>query len=150
MKIKTKYHGETEIKKENIIHFPLGIPSFLEEKHFILLPFSDDTPFYILQSTLTENVAFVAINPFEYFQQYEFEINDSTKELLEIESQEDVLILSFLTVADPFEKTTANLQAPLVINVKKKIGKQMVLNEGVYTTKHYLFNQESSVQQGEK
>ncbi len=47
MKIQTKFHGEIEIKETDIFTFESGIPGFLDEKKFTLLPL-DETPFFVL------------------------------------------------------------------------------------------------------
>ncbi|MDX5476625.1 MAG: flagellar assembly protein FliW, partial [Bacillaceae bacterium] len=45
------------------------------------------------------------------------------------------------TVHEQFQETTANLQGPVVINVNKKLGKQVILTGTSYETKHKLFEQ---------
>src|SRR4051812_27185017 len=110
---KTKYHGEIEIKDEEILHFEKGIPGFLDEKEFVILPLADDQSFSVMQSVNKPNLGFVVVSPFLYFQDYEFELEDSVVEELGIKSADEVLVYSLLTVKDPFEKTTANLQGPV-------------------------------------
>ncbi|WP_102344867.1 flagellar assembly protein FliW [Bacillus sp. Marseille-P3661] len=147
MKIQTKYHGEVEVDAANIIHFNQGIPSFVEEKQFYILPFSDDTPFLIMQSIQTPGLAFVVVSPFNFFDDYSAKLSDQVVEQLQIEEQEDVALYVILTVQEPFEKTTANLQGPIVINSKKNLGKQIILNDTNYRTKHLILNQKASVGQ---
>ncbi|MBS4174161.1 flagellar assembly protein FliW [Bacillus sp. FJAT-49736] len=139
MKIRTKYHGEIEIKNEEIWLFNNGIPGFPAEKEFILLPLPDNDVFTILQSVKTAEIAFVITDPFSFFQNYEFSIDDQTLEQLKLQNEEDVQVSVILTVQDPFEKTTANLQAPVIFNVNNKEAKQMILNDKQYTTKQSLF-----------
>lgn len=134
--IQTKYHGEIEINKEDILHFEKGIPGFLDEKDFILLPLSDDQTFSIMQSLTTPYVAFVIASPFHFFQDYEFKLEDPIVEELDIKAEKDVLVFLILSVGDPFEKTTANLQAPVIINSSNHKAKQVILNDGRYKTKH--------------
>lgn len=141
MKIETRYLGEVEINVDKIIHFENGIPSFLEEKKFILLPFGEGTPLYILQSVVTPELGFVVVSPFQFFPDYQVKLADSTIEALEIEKEEDVAVFTILTVQDPFVKTTANLQGPVVINSKQQKGKQISLNDPNYSTKHLLMPQ---------
>lgn len=143
VKIQTKYHGEIEIDQSQAITFPQGIPSFLDEKEFCILPFSEDTPFFILQSLQTSSLAFVIVSPFDFFDDYEVKLADSAVKGLEIEDKEDVMVFSILTVQDPFQNTTANLQGPIVINDRKKLGKQIIQNESPYTTKHVLFRSQT-------
>ncbi|OQP17252.1 flagellar assembly protein FliW [Geobacillus zalihae] len=138
MNIDTKYHGTVAVKEEDIIHFPHGLPGFTDEKRFVLLPLAD-TPFVILQSVETPALGFVLIEPFSYFPTYEIGLDDNTLEQLQITGEQDVALYVILTVADPFDDTTANLQAPIVINVHKRLGKQVILTNTDYKTKHRLF-----------
>lgn len=142
VKLRTKHLGEIEIQKDDIYTFLNGLPAFEQETEFALLPFSQDELFYILQSTKTEEVAFVLTNPFHFFHDYEVRLTDALKSQLDIMKKEEVAIFSVLTLQEPFRKTTANLQAPIILNVTKKQGKQFVMSDSGYETKHYLFPQE--------
>lgn len=141
MKIETKYLGELEVDESKVVHFESGIPSFQDEKKFIVLPFSEDTPFFILQSLQTPELAFVIVSPFQFFPDYKADLTDATIEALTIEEQEDVAIFVILTVQEPFTNTTANLQGPIVINTKNQKARQVGLNNSSYTTKHLLMPQ---------
>jgi flagellar assembly factor FliW len=138
MKLRTKYHGEIEISEKDIFHFEHGIPGFLDEKQFVLLPL-EDTPFVILQSVKTPALGFAMIDPFVYFPDYDIELDEQTVTQLELSSEKEVIVYVILTVADPFDNTTANLQAPIVLNYEKKLGKQVILTNTPYKTKHRLF-----------
>ncbi|WP_368506052.1 flagellar assembly protein FliW [Alkalihalophilus sp. As8PL] len=141
MKMETKYTGEIEIENERIIHFEKGIPAFESEQTFVLLPFEEGTPFYVLQSTTTTEVAFIVINPFQFVPGYQVKLPDATIEQLEITSEEEVATFIMLTVHEPFQETTANLQAPIIINATKQKGKQLLLSNSEYETKHTIFKQ---------
>jgi flagellar assembly factor FliW len=138
MRLRTKYHGEIEINENDIFHFEHGIPGFLDEKQFVLLPL-EDTPFVILQSVKTPALGFAMIDPFGYFPDYDIELDEQTVTQLELSSEKEVAVYVILTVADPFDNTTANLQAPIVLNYEKKLGKQVILTNTSYRTKHQLF-----------
>ncbi|MBU8731777.1 flagellar assembly protein FliW [Cytobacillus oceanisediminis] len=146
MNIQTKFHGVQEINQDDIINFPSGIPGFLEEKEFYILPL-EGTDLFVLQSVKTPEVAFIVTDPFVLFPQYEFDLPKEALEKLEIQTDKDVATFAILTVRDPFEETTANLQAPLVINQTKKIGKQIILNQTPYQTKHEIMTPQD---QGER
>ncbi|MDV2684290.1 flagellar assembly protein FliW [Alkalihalophilus lindianensis] len=139
MKFETKYTGTMEVEKERIIHFEKGIPAFESEQTFVLLPFEEGTPFYVLQSTTTVEVAFIVINPFQFVPDYQVKLPDATIEQLEITSEEEVATFIMLTVHEPFQETTANLQAPVIINATKQKGKQLLLSNSEYETKHAIF-----------
>lgn len=144
MKIQTKYHGEMEIDQSKIIEFEQGIPSFLDEKQFYILPFSDESPFFIMQSVKTPGLAFVIVSPFEFYKDYSVKLSEQVIEALEIDSQDDIVIFTILTIQEPFNNTTTNLQGPIVINDKRKLGKQVILSDSPYKTKHLLTGQLST------
>ncbi|ASB87178.1 flagellar assembly protein FliW [Bacillus sonorensis] len=136
MIIQTKYHGDTQIQEEQMILFANGLPGFSDEKKFVILPLSEDSPFVVLQSAETAELAFIVASPFVFFKDYGFDLDETTVELLEIESAEDVEVMAILTIEEPFEKSTANLMAPIVVNRKKMLAKQVILHDSPYQTKH--------------
>lgn len=144
MKIDTKYHDKVHIEENEIITFTNGIPGFLDEKKFVILPFGDDTGISIMQPIENAQLAFVVTNPFFFFKEYDFAIDDQIVELLQLDSEKDVTVYVILSVKEPFEKTTANLQAPVVINNKKQLGKQVILTNTSYQTKHKIFEKMST------
>ncbi|CAM3952313.1 flagellar assembly protein FliW [Mesobacillus thioparans] len=141
MKIGTKYHGEVEIHNNEVLAFDKGIPGFLDEKKFVLLPLSEENIFYVMQSAATPALAFILSNPFNFFKDYDFKLEDTVVEELGIKLEQDVQVYSILTVHDPFEKTTANLQAPIILNVENYKAKQVILHEEQYSTKHPIFGE---------
>ena len=143
MKIETKYHGEVDITTDEIWTFTKGIPGFPQEKQFAILPLPDNDVYAILQSVETASLGFVIVNPFLFFPDYDFDIDEATVHQLSIEKETDVGVYTILTIQDPFEKTTANLQAPLIMNTKNKQAKQLILSDGKYNTKHRIITKEA-------
>ncbi|SFD41935.1 flagellar assembly factor FliW [Bacillus sp. OV194] len=138
MELKTKFHGYIEVKQENVITFEHGIPGFEEENEFVILPF-EDTPFSIMQSVATPGLAFVTADPFMYFPEYDFTLPESVVNELEIKEQQDIFIQVIVTLRDELKESTANLQAPVIINKVKSLGKQVVLDDNQYTSRHLIF-----------
>ncbi|MRH41973.1 flagellar assembly protein FliW [Aquibacillus halophilus] len=139
MHLHTKYFGEIKVNQQDIITFPQGVPGFQDEKEFVLLPLEDNPVFQVLQSTNEQELAFIVVNPFLFVKDYEFDIDENTIESLDIQSETDVQILSIVSLREPFETSTANLQAPIVINQVKKIGKQYITNIKKFATKEAIF-----------
>lgn len=135
MNTKTKYLGEVIIEDINKIHFSTGLPGFADEMEFVLLDLPGNAAFQILQSVLTENVAFIVTNPYHFYQDYAFELDDASIENLQIESEKDVAVFSIVTLKSPFEKSTLNLKAPVIINSTKRRGKQYILATDEYPSK---------------
>lgn len=129
MLINTKYLGEVEIEASEILSFHHGLLGFQEYKEFILLPLDADLPLALLQSTEEVSIGFIVALPFAFKQDYAFDLSDEDKSDLQIEKEEDVLTYSILTLNETFADSTINLLAPVVININKKIGKQIVLQD---------------------
>jgi flagellar assembly factor FliW len=137
MKLQTKFEETVEIKESDILNFDQGLPGFEEEKQFVLIPMQG-TPFSILQSVATTELAFITANPFVFFKEYDFELLSTVQEQLHVKESSDVFVQVILTVSEPFDKSTANLQAPIIINQKNNAGKQVVLTDRKYQTRHLL------------
>ena len=138
MIIQTKYFDKVEINEADIIKFQNGLPGFLDEKQFVLMNL-EDTVFQVLQSVETQALAFIVVNPFQFKSDYEFVLDNQVVEQLKIESDEDVTILSIVTLKNSLKESTVNLKAPLVINAEIKEGKQYIIQKTDYTTKESIF-----------
>ncbi|WP_229683060.1 flagellar assembly protein FliW [Virgibacillus oceani] len=124
-----------EIDTSKIVEFSMGLPGFIEETKFVLLDLPGNPVFQVLQSVRSETVAFIVTNPYTFYTNYTVDLNDSLQETLHIESERDVAILAIVTLSQPFDKSTLNLKAPVIINSKNKRGKQYILNTDDYSSK---------------
>lgn len=129
MQIQTKLLGEVTIDEKEILTFECGLPGFPNEKRFVLLPIDSELPIAILQSTNDANIGFVIAYPYTFKTDYAFDIGEEDIADLQIESEEDVVTYAIVTLKDSLNKSTLNLLAPIIINIKKKLGKQIVLND---------------------
>lgn len=129
MNIETKFLGQVEIDEQEIISFEFGLPGFPELQKFVLLSLDADLPLVVLQSTEQAEIGFVVAYPFAFKKDYAFDISDEDKEDLQIEKEEDVITYSIVTLKESFPESTLNLLAPVVINMNKKLGKQIVLHD---------------------
>ena len=144
MLINTEVFGPVEIDKDKIIKIEEGLLGFEEEKEFVIINMEEgDYPFQWLQSVNTPELAFVIINPFYVFPDYKFTISKKVQEKLEIEDEKDIVIYSIVVVPGDMEKMTANLLGPIVINTNKRLGKQIILDDNRYSTKHFIFQQKT-------
>ncbi|WP_338449520.1 flagellar assembly protein FliW [Niallia oryzisoli] len=148
MNIQSKYHGEITVHKEDILYFEKGIPGFPYESQFVLIPLTEDGLFQVLQSTVNAEVGFITTDPFFFKQDYDFEVDDAVVEGLGIEHEKDVKVVVIITPQEPFNRSTANLQAPIVINTANNNARQVILNNTNYLTKHPLFAEETVTAKG--
>jgi len=144
MRLLTKHFGELDIDESKIIAFPEGIPGFEQEREFVVINNEDETnPFQWLQSINNPDLAFVIINPFHVFPDYDIILPETVQKKLLINDEKEVVVYSLVVVPKDIHKMTVNLLAPIIININKKIGKQVILEDSRYTTKHYIFKQAS-------
>lgn len=139
-KINTLRFGELEVEESTIVKFADGIPAFEDEHEFVILPYEEGTPYMFLQSTVTPELAFLMTDPFVFFPDYTFELDDTNEALLGIESMDDVVVCTLISIPRTgVADMTTNLLAPVVINRRTMQAKQVVLEGKPYETKHRLF-----------
>ena len=143
MIIKSNLLGELEIDDQDIIHFTEGIPAFEEYKEYIIMPVSEKSPFYYLQSVQEPDLCLIITNPFVFFPDYEIEIADEELQSLEVRGEPgNLAIYVILTIPEEFRLTTANLLAPIVINPENRRAVQYVVVNVKYSTRHFIFKPE--------
>jgi flagellar assembly factor FliW len=144
MLIQTFRFGEVEVKEEDIYVFPAGIPGFEDLKRYVTLQPSPDIPFCYLQSIDDGELAFLITNPFVYYPDYEFQLSDAQQDELAVGKVEELSIWSIVTAQQTLQDATMNLKAPVVLNTKRRCGKQILLHDTHYTTKHPLLHPANS------
>ncbi|MFQ3547767.1 MAG: flagellar assembly protein FliW, partial [Termitinemataceae bacterium] len=97
---------------------------------------AEQQPFFWLQSLDVMKVAFILVNPFLFRPDYELDVDDKELRDIGITSPEHALVFSIVTIPADGSPMTANLQGPLVINRESHIGKQLVLTDQRWKTKH--------------
>jgi len=142
LNIQTSYFGEVEIDEKDILNFPKGILAFEEFNKFVIINSTEEElPFSWLQSIDEKDVAFIMIDPFLFKKDYEVDLSDKVIEELDIESESDVAIYTFLVIPEQVDQMTANLTGPIVININKNLGKQVVLEDKRYHTRHKIIDE---------
>jgi flagellar assembly factor FliW len=111
----------------SVITFTQPIPGFPSLKRFVLVRMDDESVISELRSLERAEVRFVVATPGVFFSDYGIEIDDQQCADLGLSDAEDVLVLVMLTVGDDAASTTANLLAPVVINVRTRAAAQIIL-----------------------
>jgi flagellar assembly factor FliW len=145
MKIQTTRFGEVEISDNQIISMPSGILGFSAEHHFVILEEEAGGPFEWFQSIETPGLAFVMIDPNFVASDYEFEVSDEQMKKIDAQVEEDISVRVLITIAREFKDTTVNLQGPILFNLKKRLGMQLVIPDGRYSTRQPLFGDRLSM-----
>lgn len=149
MRVHTKHFGDLEIDESKIITFPEGLPGFEQVKQFTIIDDKEDSPFKWLQGVDNPQLALVMITPYYFRPDYEVDIADSEVAILEIQDSQDVVVYSIVVIPEDTSRMTANLKAPVLINMKNNRGKQVIMEKGNYSVKHYIL-EELQQWEGEK
>lgn len=137
MEVISPVHGKITYDENEIIKFEKTILGF-DELHNFILRKVENSNFTILQSLEDEKISFVLISPFDIVSDYEIKLGNETVERIEVDTANDVSIFSLVTLNSDIKKITANLKAPIVINVKKNLGEQIIVDKEKYKIKHPL------------
>ena len=137
--IKTGRFGQLTIGSEEIIQIPQGIMGFPEYTEFCLVDPGDETLILWLQSVRNPDIAFPVLEPKIFKPEYSTRLSAAELRELKLENISQSAVFSILTIPGDVMQMTANLKAPLVINLKDQIARQVVLQENEYTIKHLMF-----------
>jgi flagellar assembly factor FliW len=138
--VRSRVLGELTVTPGEIITFPRSLPGFPGLTRFILIFDPDQSPFGCLQSVDDPDLFLVVLDPAQMVPDYQLGPLDSTLKELAVESTQDLKVLVILTIprGRP-QEATANLSAPLLLNLKKGLGKQMVLEKPQHSLQHSIF-----------
>jgi flagellar assembly factor FliW len=123
---------------EDVIIFPSGIPGFEECRKFVLASIAEYAPFEWLVGIDNPPVRFAIINPMLIRPDYQPAMIRKQFEDIEIEQPHDVLLYSIVTIRENPLESTANLVGPVIINKRKRIGKQVIIDDERYTTQEFI------------
>ena len=138
VKLSTSNFGNLSIEKENIITFEQGLLGFEELKQFAIIAVEECLPFEWLVSLEDPMVAFPILNPTFFFSDYKPSLSKDDLVLLNIKKEKDVEMFCIVTLGKKPEDVTLNLKGPILINMKNKMGKQVVITEDYYSLNQQL------------
>ena len=124
-----------------MIAVPQGIMGFPEYTKYFLVDPADDTLILWLQSIENPEVAFPVLEPKIFRPDYAARLSAAELRELKLENVNQSAVFSILHFPEDITQMTANLKAPVVINLKAKIARQVVLQENEYSIKHLMFKE---------
>jgi flagellar assembly factor FliW len=138
MRIETTRFGTIDVNDQSILQMPDGMLGFEYCTRFVLIEDIPESAFKWLQAVDDAAVAFIVINPADFFPEYEVELTDGQAESLDLKDPGESVMFTTVTVARDEGKVTTNLVAPIVINSRTLQARQVVLQDERYCTKHVI------------
>ena len=130
-------------REESVFEFPSGLPAFEHEKRFVLIESPENAPLVFLQSLADRGLCFLAFPILVVDRNYQLGISPEDLAALELDTDRqpelgaDALVLALLSLHDGFS-ATANLMAPIVINLGTRRALQAIRCDSLYSHEHPL------------
>ncbi len=133
--------GEFTVAEETLIVFPGGVVGFPEEERFVILEHKE--PFCWLHSVDNPNLAFVVVESGEFGEGYKFNLPYEESKI-NLKADDEAAVLVIVTFRNAPAMTTANLKAPLVVNLRNRRGMQLILDDQRFSTRTPLWQDETN------
>ncbi len=137
----TKYFGTLPHTDESVFEFPQALPGFEDEKVFVFIETAESAPLVFLQSLSRATLCFLAFPIQVVDRDYQLAIAPEDLEALDLQTSQqpvlgsEVVVLALISLHDGFV-ATANLMAPVVLNVKTRRGLQAIRRDRLYSHQH--------------
>ncbi len=127
MQLHTSRFGFVEIEPEDILLFSKGLFAFENHRHWVLLADADNDAVAWLQSLNDPEIALPMVSPRKFIPGYQVRLARDQLTPLELAALDQAFVLTVLGRNDG--ELTLNLKAPVIINLDRRIGRQVVSND---------------------
>jgi len=141
MQLDTLRFGIVEVDQEKVIDFGDGIPGLEQYRKYALLQFEDSYPIVWLQSMEDTGICLPVLDTFKVLPDYVFDIDDTDVKALELNTPDELHVVSVVVIPEDIQGMTVNLAAPIIINTKTGNAKQIVLSGSEYNVRAPVFQQ---------
>ena len=141
---KSTRFGEFTVPVETVITIPAGVIGFPHTTKYVKLDHKH--PFSWLHSIEDPNLAFVVVDGFEFGQQFDVKPPVGDKDT-DLKADDEYAILIIVTVRSDPRLTTANLKAPVFVNMRNRKGVQIIIDDPRYSTRFPLWTEEQAASQ---
>src|SRR3954464_11226960 len=126
MKIDTSRFGIVDIEPDDLLHFASGLLGLEECRHWVLLADAENEALGWLQSTSRPDVAVAVVSPRRFVPEYQMRVSKGELAPLDLPDVREAQVLTI--VGKNQDGVTLNLKAPLVINLERRLGRQVITN----------------------
>ena len=126
--VSSRCFGALEVPEERIFEFTEELAGYPGRKAFALLELEHTAPFLCLQSAEDPAVALAAVDPARIVPDWVAPVAEAARVLGSAPS--DLLFVALVAVAEDVAQTTVDLLAPIAIDRRRGVGRQIVLGHG--------------------
>ncbi len=139
MRLSSMRFGEIEIEESKVISFPKGLPGLENIRRFTLIQHEKTNPIHWLQAVDDPHISLPVVEPFLVIPDYEFNISDLDAGELAANRRSDLHVVNVVVIPEKIEDMTVNLAAPILINVRMNLGKQIIFDRKNYQIQYPAF-----------
>jgi flagellar assembly factor FliW len=121
--IKTLQFGEISVEPNHIFYFDNGLLGFEELRKFVLIHEEETAPFKWLISLEEPEIGFPLLSPWHLDIEYDPGNNYDLDKLV---------FFNIITLEDELGRMTANMKAPVILDVFEQTGQQVILPKDKY------------------
>jgi flagellar assembly factor FliW len=138
MMIETSRFGGIEVDDQRFLNFPRGLLGFPDDREYALIQTGENSAFYWMQAVHRPELAFVVCDPRMFVPDYRIAIKAEDLAQIGLSDTQGSQVFAIVNKVD--NRLTGNLQGPLVVNVATRVGKQLVLSDKKFSTRHELMD----------
>jgi len=144
-RVQTKCFGEVEYTPSAVFDFPYGVPGFESEHAFLFVEQPATHPLMFMQSVSHRDICFILLPILAADPHYKLRLSAEERAALrlprgrQLRLGRDILCAALVCAADERRpQPTVNLLAPILVNLKERIGIQAILTQSGYSHQHPL------------
>jgi len=126
MQVRTTRFANVEIQPSDLIRFPDGLLGLEDCRTWVLLADAQNDALGWLQSTTRPEVALAVVSPRRFVPGYQLHVFRRELGSLDLARPEDAHVLAIVSKNE--RGITLNLKAPIVMNLDKRTGRQVIAN----------------------
>ena len=127
--------GTCTYRESEVLTFPWGLPGFGNHRRFLALSLEGQERFVWLQSLDDHAVAIPATDPWQIFPDYAPQLPGYALPSLGVDAAEDFVTLCVVVVTSGAAEMTMNLLAPVIVNLRTRVARQVTLERGDYSVR---------------
>ena len=142
--IRTKCFQQVDYMDSSLYQFPCGLPGFEQERTFVFLNRPGSQPLMFMQSIQTPELCFFLLPVFTVDPDYQLSLDEEALAQLQLPPASqpkigaDILCAVIVCARGNQEAPTVNLLAPVVVNLRDRVGMQIIQTQSGYSHRHPL------------
>ena len=146
--METKNFGKISFEPDAELEFPRGLPGFDSRKRFVAVRYVESDPLVYLQSLEDPDLCFITMPILAVDPRYRLRVSGEDLDQIGLGAArqpkigDDVLCLTVLSIRE--SGPTANLLAPIVVNLRNRRAVQSVAQDSDYPLRHALLPAEEN------